>query len=332
MNSWTVFQAVAVASILVSSSATVVPANVDVEIEAGGSSSVEKTLTADGITGRIDVCWVQDSSGSFSNDCPPLVSELPGIVSLFPSDTTFGFNIYGSPGDYQNLLTQGSSAQFQSAVEDFCNPFSSLGASEETYDAIFRAATNTSVGCNFRPGAAKILIAVTDEPCVEFEKTEAQVMNLIAREGITFIGLSGASGSDECLGALGTTERIEDSENIAAAIDDATGQSLFAVEPTFSGEGCNDLDFKFDTSFPVQLRVGDEITFEETVTPLVSGPALLVCEVCFNPFGCQTFQVEVSGDGPVVTLVPTPTPTPLVTEDPMEPSFSPSASPDLFDF
>jgi hypothetical protein len=161
--------------------APVVPATVDEELYPGTFITIDKTVTTPVVPPVVDICLLQDETGSFYDDIENLQTAAPGIYDTIIAtspDAQFavaGFrdypqSPYGSPGDWVYRLVSSMSP----VKENWTTGVNALTASggndipEAQYDAIVAAVEGGfgDANCGWRadPNVQKVLVVATDAP------------------------------------------------------------------------------------------------------------------------------------------------------------------------
>lgn len=277
--------------------ADVDPAIVDTVLNVGGSLDVDKTVGTPEIPPLIDVCLMEDETGSFIDDIANLqggttASDIyDNIVAVSPQAqfAVAGFrdypvNPYGSAGDWVYRLLSGMSP----VKANWLAGISTLTAGggndepEAQYDAIVAAAgpgtfNDPTLGeqgnCGWRNDSAvkRVLVVTTDAsfhtPDGTHMNDSASTIAALTAQNITVIGLK-APGTGTELDALaaatgGSVQPLgSDGANIAAAIIAGLGNLPITITPV--AVGCDPLDVSFSPASQT-VTSGDSANFVETI-------------------------------------------------------------------
>ncbi len=279
------------------------PRSVDVVIFPGGSSGVEKTVTTPGLPPVVDICLLEDETGSFYDDIGNLQAAAEGIfddVTAASPDAQFavaGFRDYpvtpyGEPGDWVYRLISSMSAD----KTDWLNGVASLTAGggldgpEAQYDAIVAASgpgsfldptLGTQANCGWRDssaGAQRVLVVATDAtfhtPDGTHVNSAATTVAALQAQDITVIGLkapgAGTELDDLAAATGGSVQALSsDSSNISAAI--LAGLEAVQIDVTMESN-CAD---PISTTFAPSSRTvagGDDAVFTETISVAADAP------------------------------------------------------------
>jgi hypothetical protein len=293
----------------------VAPPLVEAELFPGGSLMVDKEVTTPDIPPLVDICLLEDETGSFGDDIANLRNAAPNlydtIVATSP-DAQFavaGFRDYptsffGSPGDWvYRLLSAMNPAK--AAWLDGVNALTASGGAdtpEAQYDAIVAAAgpgtfTDPTLGvqgnCGWRadPRVQRVLVVATDasfhlpgagKPHVN---DQASTLAALQAQNIILVGLKalGAGGELDALAAAtgGSVQPLSsDGANIAAAILAA----LAEITTDVWWEASCDMGLAVSLAPEVYYDVagGTLLTFQETVAvPNATPPGDYTCTVTF---------------------------------------------------
>lgn len=213
---------------------SITPSSVEELIYPGESANVEKTVGTPEFPPMLDICLLQDETGSFHDDIGNMNAAAPGIydsiVATAP-DSQFGvhgFRDYGDAWVHRNI------SAMSPIKADWTNGVLGLTAGgggdtpEAQYDAIV-AATQGGSACEWRADTdvTRVLLVTTDAP---FHTPPAPYVNDLAStsaaliaNNVTLIGLkaTGAGGELDALAAAtgGSVQSLSsNSDNIANAI------------------------------------------------------------------------------------------------------------------
>jgi len=251
---------------VVGSNAAVTPPSVSETLMIGESITIEKTVTTPEIPSKIEVCLLEDETGSFHDDIIHLqtaASDIYDDVVAASPDAQFavaGFRDYGDAWVYRLL------SSMSSVKADWENGIGSLTASgggdwpEAQYDAIV-AAADENIGCGWRddPSVTRVLLVATDAafhvpplPYINDHDSTVSALSVSGKE-IIVIGLEGpnnlgndpGSELDELALATGGSVQVisSDGANIATAILAGLGNLPVTVTPV--PVGCDPLIVTF---------------------------------------------------------------------------------------
>ena len=205
---------------------------IDITVPAGGAHA-------------IDVGFVIDQSGSYSDDITTLQTRAQDIVNSFRSrtdiDVQFGVagfadfpqGDYGDEGDVEYRLYQGitdNSDALIEAIDKLNKPLmSGNDGPESQYEALFRAAQEIG----WRDGTLRILLLATD---ADFHDSDTDpsypgtgrraVLATLAAENVIVIGLQSGGGGD-------ATEHLQElaeaTDGIVLSLDAASSQIVEAI-------------------------------------------------------------------------------------------------------
>lgn len=276
---------------------SVTPDTVEAVVFPGGEYVVEKTVTTPEIPPKVDVCLLEDETGSFFDDIANLQNPVT-IAAIFDGvraaspDSQFavaGFrdypvSPYGSPGDWVYRLYSTMSPLFANWSTGV-NLLSAGGGNdipEAQYDAIV-AAVDGGFGfgsCGFRadPQVAKVLVVTTDAPFHGPDGTHvndgATTITALTAANVTVIGLKapGAGGELDALAAAtgGSVQPLSSNgANIASAI--LAGLGNLPVEVSME----SDCAYPISTTFSPASRTvtsGSVANFTETISVAADAP------------------------------------------------------------
>ncbi|MGD8554946.1 MAG: hypothetical protein PVJ32_05870 [Anaerolineales bacterium] len=276
------------------------PPEVVAELHPGESLVIEKEVTTPPIPPNVDVCLLEDETGSFWDDIWNLQSGTTAsdiydhIVAEAPEAhfAVAGFRDYpvwphGGPGDHVYRLLSGMS----SIKQDWLNGIAALTAGggadgpEAQYDAIV-AATGPGVfidptegeqdNCGWRddPDVTRVLVAATDAPFhlpgpgKPHVNTQASTLAALQAQEIVVIGLKapGAGGELDALAAA-TGGSVQPLCPSGADIAEAIIAALEELTTDVWWEADCDPELWVDLSPPVHTDVPGDTTvwFEETI-------------------------------------------------------------------
>ncbi len=298
------------------------PPTINETLAVGESMVISKTVTTPVIPPKIDVCLLEDETGSFIDDIGNLQIAAPSIydnVIAESPDAQFAvagfrdypFDPYGSDGSYlpkdwvyRSLSTMNSSKI--AWLTGIANLSAGGGGDvqEAQYDAIVAAAgpgdfNDPTLGiqenCGWRddPDVTRVLIVATDAP---FHGPDGRHMNdhnstsaVLNAQNIIIIGLKATTGSPgtelDALAAAtgGSVQALSSSgDNIADAILLGLGNLPITVTPV--PVGCDPLEVTFAPTSQT-VTSGETTSFTETIT-VPSVPSLagssVLCTVEFR--------------------------------------------------
>ncbi|MCK4800139.1 hypothetical protein KAS31_04135 [Candidatus Parcubacteria bacterium] len=316
----------------------VVPAIVIADLPVGGTMDVTKTVTTPEIPPLVDVCLLEDETGSFWDDIAHLqggttASDIYDSVTDVSPDAQFavaGFRDYpvtphGMPGDwvYRLLSPMSSTKASWLAGIGLLSAGGGWDEPEAQYDAIVAAATGDD-NCGWRdpvsnPGIQRVLIVTTDAPFhlpgtgKPHINTQASTLAALDAENIIVIGLKapGAGGELITLAAAtgGSVQPLSSNgENIAQAILDG----LEEVTTDVWAETACDVGLTVSLVPDVFYDVsgGTILTFDETITvadDLTPDGRIMECTVTFianeypkegTPIGTQKIEITIPDNTP----------------------------------
>jgi hypothetical protein len=272
------------------------PATVEALVYPSESITLNKTVTTPAIPPKLDVCFLQDETGSFYDDIGNLNAAAPGIfdsITATAPDSQFavaGFRDYpvdgyGSPGDwvYRLISPMDPNKPAWLAGVAALTAGGGLDEPEAQYDAIVAASGPGSFddptlglqgNCGWRddPLVTRVLVVVVDSPFHTPDGTHmnggASTIAALLAQNIRLIGLK-APGSGSELDALaaatgGSVQPLSsNSDNITAAI--LTGLSNLPVEVSMASDCADPIGTTF---VPASQTVtsGTDAVFAETVS------------------------------------------------------------------
>ncbi len=264
----------------------ITPASVEEFVFPGESFSLEKTVGTPEFPPMLDVCLLEDETGSFGDDIHNLKTAAPALydsITAVAPDSYFavhGFRDYpiapyGSPGDWVHRKLSAMSADKTVWVAGV-NALSAGGGydtPEAQFDAIFEAVAGADA-CEWRvdPDVTRVLLVATDAPFHGPDGTHINDLSstsaVLAANNIKLIGLKapGAGGELDSLASAtgGTVQAISsDGANIATAI--VAGLGNLEAEVMMQ----SDCGPPIGTVFAPPSRVvisGDNALFLETIS------------------------------------------------------------------
>ena len=297
------------------------PPTVIATLAIGESIVVEKTVTTPEIPPKIDVCLLEDETGSFSDDITHLqtaASDIYDDVVAVSPDAQFavaGFRDYGDTWVYHLLSGMSNDKTFWETGIGFLTANGGGDLPEAQYDAIV-AATDVNGGCGWRddPSVTRVLLVATDAafhtPDGTHMNDHASTVDALSVPGkeIIVIGLEAPDywGNDPgveldnlALATGGSVQALSSNgSDIAEAILAGLGNLPVTVTPV--PVGCDPLVVTFDP--PVQtVTSGDPAIFSETIAvpnnPTLAGSSVQ-CTVEFrdengNVLGEQEIKIEI---------------------------------------
>jgi hypothetical protein len=294
--------------------ADVDPPSVEAELPRGGSMQVEKTVTTPAIPAIVDICLLEDETGSFGDDIVNLQLAAPDlydtIVATAP-DAQFavaGFRDFpvapfGDPSDWVYRLLQ----PMDPDKADWLAGVAALtaGGGADTPEAQFNAMAaaagpglfmDPTLGeqgdCGWRdiPGVQRVLVVATDAPfhtptSAALYIDYATTLAAIQAQGIKVIGLKApGAGSELDQFAADTGGSVQplssDGANIAQAILDA----LEEIRTDVWWEASCDagLGVTLDPAVHYDVPGSTAVNFTETITVAPDAPGgYLSCTVTF---------------------------------------------------
>lgn len=268
------------------------PSEVEVELHPNESIQIEKSVTTPPIPPKVDICLLEDETGSFSNDIgnlqtPPTASEIyENVVAVSPGArfAVAGFRDYpvsphGSPGDWVYRLLSAMSSVKANWLAGIAALTAGGGADgpEAQYDAIV-AAVQGGFGqdsCGFDPDplVTKALVVTTDAPFhlpglgKPHVNTQASTIAALNAAAVKVVGLKapGAGGELDALAAA-TGGNVQPLSSSGADIADAILAGL--------GNLPVDVEMRSDCEAPISVTFnpplqtvtsGDDALFAETI-------------------------------------------------------------------
>jgi hypothetical protein len=222
------------------------PSSVEATLFPGDSVVIQKAVTTPALPPIVDVCLLQDETGSFADDIVNLNTAAPGIYDAIVAASpgaqfaVAGFrdypvNPYGSAGDWVYRLISSMNPAKSAWTAGVAGLSASGGADtpEAQYDAIVAAVGSglgTQPNCGWRApstGAQRVLLVSTDAPFhgpdgTHVNSSASTIAALIAADVIV-IGLKAPGAGSELdaivAGAGGSVQPLSsNSSNISAAI------------------------------------------------------------------------------------------------------------------
>lgn len=309
---------------IVGSNASVSPSEVVATLAVGESMTVEKTVTTPEIPPKIDVCLLEDETGSFWDDIGNLqggttASDIYDNVVVKSPDAHFavaGFRDYpvypyGDPGDWVYSLNSGMSPVKANWIAGIAALTAGGGADipEAQYDAIVAAVA----GCGWRSDSTtRVLVVATDAPFhlpgvgKPHINTSATTITALGTLGIKVIGLKALGAGNE-LNTLatatgGSVQALSSSgDNIATAILAGLGNLPITVTPV--PVGCDPLVVTFNPTSQT-VTSGGSANFDETIA-VPNGPTLAGSSVqCTVEFRDENGNVLEEGKQEISIEIP----------------------------
>jgi hypothetical protein len=283
--------------------ADIQPRTVEKVIFPGGSVEIQKTVTTPALPPVVDICLLEDETGSFGDDIANLNTAASGIydaVAAASPDAQFavaGFrdypvNPFGNPGDWVYRLVSSmnpAKAAWLAGIAALTAGGGNDGP-EAQYDAIVAASgpgsfTDPTVGtqanCGWRAassGAQRVLVVATDAPFhtpgAFHVNNQTSTIAALTAQGIIVVGLKapGAAGELDALAAAtgGSVQALSSNgSNIAAAI--LAGLSAVEVDVTMESTCTAPITTTFAPP-TVTVTSGDDAVFTETISVAADAP------------------------------------------------------------
>lgn len=282
------------------------PDSVDVVVFPGQSVDVEKTVHTPEIPPSVDVCLLEDETGSFGDDIGNLKTAAGGIHDTVVAGSpnaqfaVAGFRDYavsphGSGGDWVYRLLSSMNAAKANWLAGVGALSAGGGADgpEAQYDAIVAAAgpgptdyAPDSVGpqadCGWRDDATvtRVLVVATDAPFhlpgpgKPHANGLASTTTALTAAGVVVIGLKapGAGGELDALAAAtgGSVQALSsDGANIGAAI--LAGLAAIEIDVSMASNCAWPISTTFDPTSQI-VTSGDDAVFTETIAVAATAP------------------------------------------------------------
>jgi len=272
------------------------PSTVQALIYPGQSVGIPKTVTTPAIPPKLDVCFLQDETGSFADDIGNLNAAAPGIYDAITAAAPnsqfavagfrdYPFNVYGNPGDWVYRLISSMNPNKTNWVNGVGQLTASGGndTPEAQYDATVAAAgpgvfNDPTLGpqqnCGWRadPQVTRVLVVVTDAPFHTPDGTHvndaASTTAALLAQKIRLIGLKapGAGSELDTLAANtgGSVQPLSsNSSDIAAAI--LAGLSNLPVTVSMTSDCAAPVGTAFSPASQT-VTSGQNATFAETIS------------------------------------------------------------------
>ena len=285
---------------------SVYPDFVEGELRPGESMEVTKEITTSEIPPVVDICLLEDETGSFWDDIDNLqsgttASDLYNAITAESPDAQFavtGFRDYpipdyGSPGDHVYRLLSSMSPDEADWLAGIAGLTAGGGCDtpEAQYDAIVAAAEpgtfndptlGEQLNCGWRnsadtPGVQRVLVVATDAPFHLPDGTHindaASTIAALQAQGIIVIGLKAGGAGDELDDLADATggsvqELSSDGANIAAAILAGLEELTTDVWWEIYGTDCDEKNLlvELDPIVHEDVLGGATVNFTETIT------------------------------------------------------------------
>ncbi|MBA4180359.1 MAG: hypothetical protein C0506_07215 [Anaerolinea sp.] len=280
------------------------PREINEVIFPGGNVAIQKTVSVASLPPIVDVCLLEDETGSFGDDIANLQTAASAIYDTVVAGSpgaqfaVSGFRDYpttgGSPGDwvYRNL------SPMNAAKPNWLAGVAGLTAGggddlpEAQYDAIVAAAgpgsfsdptLGTQPDCGWRDsssGAQRVLVVATDATfhvpadAPTYINGSASTITALTAQNIVVVGLKapGAGGELNSLAAAtgGSTQALSsDGSNIGAAI--LAALSAIEVEVSMESTCTAPISTTF-TPNPQTIPSGGQAVFTETISVAANAP------------------------------------------------------------
>lgn len=327
---------------LAAANGAVEPAEVSYEMYPGTSVEVQKEVTTPTIPPLVDICLLEDETGSFNDDIGNLVAAAPGLyasVKTVSPDARFavaGFqdypwSPYGQSTDWVYHLLSSMSPDEADWLAGIAALTAPLGAGADTpeaqYDAIVAAAgpgtfvdptlgEQNPCGWSGDPKVQRVLVVATDAPFHLPDGTHvndyASTVAALNAEDIILIGLkAGAAGTelDDLAAATGGSVQplSSDGSNIADAILDALAELTTDVWWTQDCGPALDVSLTPDVYYGVSGNT--VLNFTETIAvPNSTPPGDYNCTVTFVANEYPEEGAEIGSQAIHVEVIPIPVP------------------------
>lgn len=258
------------------------PASVEKLIFPGESVEIIKTVTTPAIPPKLDICLLEDETGSFADDIGNLNAAASGIfdaITAVAPDSQFavaGFRDYGDAWVYRLLSAMNPAKAAWLGGVGALTAGGGGDTPEAQYDAIVSAASGSPFGpaCGWRadPNVTRVLVVTTDAPFhvppAPWVNTQATTIAALTGQGIRVIGLPapGAGGELAALAAAtgGSTQPLSSNgDNIAAGI--LAGLQNLSLEVSMTSDCAAPLSTSF-TPASQSVTSGQAAQFTETIS------------------------------------------------------------------
>lgn len=212
-----------------------------------------------GGTAQADIVFIVDNSRSIGNEQAAITANFADFVDALNAssiDFQLGLTRYGQSDTGGNPRTENNGVLISDGIafrDDIFSRNITSGGTEPAYDAI----QLSTQGFNFRPGAQKVFVLITDENLDQGSVTEEQALQALQDEG----------------GALYAVVP-GNLENQARALTDPTGGRIFDITSNFN-DILNDLVTAISARYIVGLRPQQEFNgaVERSLEITVNAPA-----------------------------------------------------------
>ena len=327
---------------LAAANGAVDPASVEAELHPGEFIEVAKTVTTPAIPPVVDICLLEDETGSFGDDISNLqggttASDLYDTIVATSPDAQFavaGFRDYpwypyGGGGDWVYRLLSSMSEVKQDWLDGIglLSAYGGMDGPEAQYDAIVAAAgpgtfTDPTLGvqpnCGWRDedGVQRVLVVATDAPFHPPDGThvnnhDTTVAALVAQD-IILIGLKAPGAGtelDDLAAATGGSVQplTSDGANIAAAILAALAELETDVWWTASCDAGLNVGLSPTVHYDVPGET--ELGFTETIAvPNTTPPGDYGCTVTFWANEYPAEGAMIGEEDIDITVIPWPVP------------------------
>lgn len=329
---------------LAASGGEVSPDEFDAQLYPGTSTTVEKEVTTDEIPPNVDICLLEDETGSFGDDIDNLQTAADGLYDAIVAESPdaqfavagfrdYPIDPYGSPGDWVYRLLSPMSplkANWLGGVAALTAGGGNDGP-EAQYDAIVAAVEGgfDFADCGWRadPAVQRVLVVATDAPFHGPDGTHvndhASTLAVLDAAEVTVVGLKAPGAStelDDLASATGGSVQAlsSDGANIAGAI--LAGLAEITTD-VWGVPGTCDLDITLDPEVVADVAGGETVSFTETIAvPNALDPGEYTCDVEFYAngypeegtlIGTQTVTIEVVPIPVMIDIKPMSCPNPL---------------------
>ena len=316
--------------------AQVDPPSVDQEMYPGTYIEIEKEVTTPAVPPIVDICLLEDETGSFGDDIANLqggttASDIYEDITIVSPNAQFavaGFRdypigSYGSPGDWVYRLLSSMSDEKQDWLDGIAALTAGGGADgpEAQYDAIVAAVNGgfdyDSCGWRDDPNVQRVLVVTTDAPFHTPDGTHINdydsTLAVLDAANVAVIGLKapGAGGELEALAAAtgGSVQPLSsDGSNIASAILAALAEVTTDLWWT---EDCGPaLEVSLTPDVHMDVAGETTVTFDETISvPNATEPGIYTCTVTFwsGDYEAET-GAEIGTEDITIEVKPIPVP------------------------
>jgi hypothetical protein len=330
--------------------AQVDPPEVDEELYPGTTIEIEKEVTTPAVPPLVDICLLEDETGSFWDDIAYLqggttASDIFDSVTTVSPDAQFavaGFrdypiDPYGWDGDWVYRLLRGMS----DVKQDWLDGIAALTAGggndgpEAQYDAIVASILGGFgyANCGWRadPNVQRVLVVTTDasfhlpgagKPHVNDYASTLAALNAA---NVAVIGLTAPGAGGELAALAGDTggsvqPLSSDGANIANAI--LAGLAGVTTDVWWTEDCGPALDVSLFPDVHYDVAGETMVTFDETISvPNITQPGVYTCEVTFwsgdydegtgDEIGTEAITIEVKPIPIPVDIKPGSCPNPI---------------------